>query len=59
MLVSLTSLLEVPGASLLAAVWLGQLPPAGAVPAIVLILVGIAVVVSARPVADGEVATAD
>jgi drug/metabolite transporter (DMT)-like permease len=47
--VSLVILLEVPGASILAAIWLGQVPPPAAVPAIALILVGIAVVISSRP----------
>ena len=46
-LVSLAVLLEVPGAALLAAMWLGQVPPVAAVPAMALILAGIAVVVSA------------
>lgn len=48
MLVSLTILLEVPGAAIIAAVWLGQIPPPAAVPGLFLILAGIAVVVSAR-----------
>jgi drug/metabolite transporter (DMT)-like permease len=41
-------LLEVPGAALLAAVFLGQAPPWGVYAGLVLILVGLAVVVSAR-----------
>jgi drug/metabolite transporter (DMT)-like permease len=45
MLVSLTLLLEVPGASLLAAAWLGQVPPPGAVLGLVVILAGMAVVI--------------
>jgi drug/metabolite transporter (DMT)-like permease len=38
-------LLETPGATLIAAVWLGQLPPAAAYPAVVLILAGLVLVV--------------
>jgi drug/metabolite transporter (DMT)-like permease len=47
--VSLVLLLEVPGAALIAAAWLGQVPPPAVVPAALLLLVGLAVVVSARP----------
>jgi drug/metabolite transporter (DMT)-like permease len=46
--VSLAILFEVPGAALIAAAFLGQTPPAAAVPAGVLLLVGIGIVVSAR-----------
>ena len=46
--VSLVLLLEVPGAALLAAVFLGQAPPWGVYAGLALILVGLAVVVSAR-----------
>lgn len=46
--VSLAILFEVPGASIIAALWLGQTPPAAAIPAALLLLVGIAIVVSAR-----------
>ena len=45
MLVSLALLLEVPGASLLAALLLGQVPPAGALVGLVVILTGMALVV--------------
>jgi drug/metabolite transporter (DMT)-like permease len=45
MLVSLALLLEVPGATLLAAAILGQLPPPGAVVGLVVILAGMALVV--------------
>ena len=45
MLVSLTLLLEVPGASLLAAAFLGQVPPTGAVVGLAVILAGMAVVI--------------
>ena len=51
--VSLTLLLEVPGAALLAAVWLGQSPPVAAIPAALLLLAGLAVVLFDRP-ADVE-----
>jgi drug/metabolite transporter (DMT)-like permease len=43
--VSLTLLLETPGAALVAYVWLHQHPPASALPGIVLLLVGLALVV--------------
>ena len=46
--VSLAVLLEVPGAALVAWVWLGQVPPLAVVPGVVLILTGLAVVVRAR-----------
>ncbi|MFL6138527.1 MAG: DMT family transporter [Frankiaceae bacterium] len=44
--VALALLLEVPGAALIAAVWLGQVPPAADWPAAALLLAGIAVVVT-------------
>jgi drug/metabolite transporter (DMT)-like permease len=47
LVVSLAVLLEVPGAAVLAAVFLDQVPPAAALPALALILGGIAVVVAA------------
>jgi drug/metabolite transporter (DMT)-like permease len=43
--VSMLLLLEVPGAALLAWAWLGQTPPAAAIPGLVLLLAGVAVVV--------------
>jgi drug/metabolite transporter (DMT)-like permease len=43
--VSLTILLEMPGAALIAAIWLGQTPPAAIYPAAALILAGIVVVI--------------
>ena len=46
--VSLAYLLEVPGATVIAALWLGQVPPAGAAVAVLLLLAGVAVVVSGR-----------
>jgi drug/metabolite transporter (DMT)-like permease len=55
--VSLVLLLEVPGAAALAAAFLGQAPPWGVYAGLLLILVGLALVVSARrspaPVAAG------
>ncbi len=45
MLVSLALLLEVPGAALLAAAILGQVPPAGAIVGLVVILAGMALVI--------------
>lgn len=47
--VSLVLLLEVPGAAVIAAAWLGQVPPVAALPAALLLLVGLGIVVSARP----------
>lgn len=46
--VSLAILLEVPGAALIAWVWLGQVPPAGVVPGAALVLAGLVVVVRGR-----------
>ncbi len=46
-LVSLAILLETPGAALIAAVWLHQVPPASAVPGLVLLFTGLIVVVRA------------
>jgi drug/metabolite transporter (DMT)-like permease len=46
--VSLFLLLEVPGAALIAAAWLGQVPPLAAIPAAALLLLGLGIVVSAR-----------
>jgi drug/metabolite transporter (DMT)-like permease len=48
-LVSLSTLFTVPLAAIIAAVALGQTPPAAAVPALVLLLAGTALVISARP----------
>ena len=47
--ISLLLLLEVPGAAILAGVFLGQSPPWGVYAGLVLILVGLAVVTSQRP----------
>jgi drug/metabolite transporter (DMT)-like permease len=46
--VSLAILLEVPGAALIAALALDQRPSAGALPGLVLLLVGLAIVISGR-----------
>jgi drug/metabolite transporter (DMT)-like permease len=45
---SLALLFETPGAAVLAALWLGQVPPLAALPAAALLLVGVAVVITAR-----------
>lgn len=45
--VSLAILFEMPGATLVAAIWLGQLPPLALLPAAALILVGLVVVIRA------------
>lgn len=50
--ISLLLLLEVPGAALLAGVFLGQTPAAGVYAGLVLILAGLGVVVLRRPVAE-------
>lgn len=47
-MVSLAILFEVPGAAAIAAVWLHQTPSASAVPGLVALLVGIAIVLTAR-----------
>ena len=52
--VSLVLLLELPGAAVIAAAWLGQVPPLAALPAAALLLVGLGIVISARP--DGVAA---
>jgi drug/metabolite transporter (DMT)-like permease len=43
--VSVLALLEVPGATLIAWIWLGQQPPLAALPGLVITLIGVAVVV--------------
>ncbi|MDQ1696003.1 MAG: hypothetical protein QOJ03_1356 [Frankiaceae bacterium] len=48
MVASLAILFEVPGATLLAAVWLHQRPHVAAVPGLLLLLAGIALVIAAR-----------
>ena len=56
--VSLAILFEVPGAALLAAWWLGQTPPLAALPALVLMLAGIAIVIRAGTRDTGDVVVA-
>jgi drug/metabolite transporter (DMT)-like permease len=51
--VSLAILLEVPGAALVAWIWLGQRPPLLIVPGSALVLVGIAIVVLSRRARPG------
>lgn len=46
--VALVILLEVPAATVIAAWWLGQVPPVAALPAAALVLAGVAVVVTGR-----------
>ncbi|RNL77294.1 DMT family transporter [Nocardioides marmorisolisilvae] len=58
MVTSMAILLEIPGASLIAAAWLGQVPEAGAVAGLVLILAGIAMVVRSAPPAEPATAPA-
>jgi len=57
--VSLAILFEVPGAALIAAVFLHQRPPAAAIPAAALLLAGIALVVSGRGGRDESPAALD
>ena len=56
--VSLALLFEMPGAALIAAVWLGQRPPWGVLPAAALLLLGVAVVIGSDRAAPGSVAEA-
>ena len=49
MLLSLLILFEMPGAAIIAALWLGQVPPLAVVPAAALVLIGVAVVMRAEP----------
>jgi drug/metabolite transporter (DMT)-like permease len=53
--VSLVLLLEVPGAALLASIFLGQAPPAGVYAGLALILAGLVIVVLRQPSRHGEV----
>jgi drug/metabolite transporter (DMT)-like permease len=50
--VALVILLEVPAATVIAAWWLGQVPPPAALPAAALVLVGVALVVTSRTAPD-------
>lgn len=52
--VSLAVLLEVPGASLVAWAWLGQVPPVAVLPGAALVLAGLAVVVRTQSTARGR-----
>lgn len=54
MLVSLALLLEIPGAALLAAAFLGQVPPVGVFVGLVMILAGMAVVIVTGPAPPEE-----
>ena len=56
--VSLAILFEMPGAALIAALWLGQRPPWGIVPAALLLLAGVAIVVSSARRTPREVVEA-
>jgi len=47
-MVSLAILFEVPGAAFIAAIWLHQTPPAGTIPGLLLLLGGLAVVLTTR-----------
>jgi drug/metabolite transporter (DMT)-like permease len=47
-MVSMSILFEVPGAALIAAIWLHQTPHAAAIPGFVLLLIGVALVLMAR-----------
>lgn len=52
--VSLAILLEMPGSTLIAAAWLGQVPSPLIIPAVALLFVGIAVVISTTTSPDAE-----
>ncbi|MDQ6641586.1 MAG: EamA/RhaT family transporter, partial [Actinomycetota bacterium] len=54
MLVSLALLLEIPGASLLAAAFLGQVPPVGVFVGLAMILAGMAIVIVTGPAQPDE-----
>lgn len=56
--VALSILLEVPGASLVAWVWLGQVPPVAVVPGAALVLAGIALVIRTQSTSRRAVAEA-
>lgn len=51
--VSLAILFEMPGSTLIAAAWLGQVPPPAIIPAVVLLLVGIGLVIRTTTRPDG------
>jgi drug/metabolite transporter (DMT)-like permease len=58
-IVSLAILFEVPGASLIAAVWLHQQPHAAAIPGLALLLVGVALITASRDRAAEPTAPAE
>jgi drug/metabolite transporter (DMT)-like permease len=58
MVTSMAILLEIPGASLIAAAWLGQVPGPGAVAGLLLIVAGIAVVIRSSPPVEPTTAPA-
>ncbi|MSO27269.1 MAG: DMT family transporter [Candidatus Nanopelagicales bacterium] len=49
-LVSLAILFEMPGSTLVAAVWLGQIPPLGIIPAVALMFIGLVMVIRSSSV---------
>ena len=53
-IVSLATLFTVPLAAIIAAIALGQTPPAAAIPAMLLLVAGTAIVISARERAPAE-----
>jgi drug/metabolite transporter (DMT)-like permease len=53
-IVSLAILLEMPGSTLIAAAWLGQVPPTGVLPAVVLLLAGIVLVIHTTTAAHDQ-----
>lgn len=57
--VSLAMLLEVPGAALIAALWLGEVPQPVAIPAVILLLAGVALVVRSRGRQEATASTDD
>ena len=52
--VSLAILFEMPGATIVAAIWLGQIPPLGLLPAAALILIGLVIVIRATESRGGR-----
>ena len=52
--VSLAILFEMPGATIVAAIWLGQIPPLALLPAAALILIGLVIVIRATDSRDGR-----
>ena len=55
--VSLAILFEMPGAALVAAIWLGQAPPAAIYPAAALILAGVILVIKSNPKSETPMET--